>query len=73
MASLENPGVAGNPRANGYADYASGTQSWEWLHVDDLAQHAVSADGQTIEGRFSAPLPGGYVLESVWKFTAVRE
>ena len=57
----------------GVNQVASGTQSWEWLHVDDPGQYTVSADGQTIEGRFTAPLPGGYTLTSVWKFSAMRE
>ncbi|MCE9658598.1 MAG: Ig-like domain-containing protein [Burkholderiales bacterium] len=51
----------------------TGTQSWEWLHVDDPGLYTVSADGQTIEGRFTAPLPGGYTIDSRWKFTSVRE
>ena len=51
----------------------TGTQSWEWLHVDDPSLYTVSADGRTIEGRFTAPLPGGYTINSLWKFTAVRE
>jgi hypothetical protein len=29
--------------------------------------------GRTIEGRFTSPLPGGYTIDSTWKFTAVRE
>jgi hypothetical protein len=41
-----------------------GTQSWEWLHVDDPTAYAVSADGRTIEGRFTSPLPGGYTIDS---------
>ena len=57
----------------GVNQVASGTQSWEWMHVDDPIQYTVSADGQTIEGRFTSPLPGGYTINSVWKFTAVRE
>ena len=57
----------------GVHQVATGTQSWNWLHVDDPTVYAVSADGRTIEGRFISPLPGGYTIDSRWKFTAVRE
>ncbi len=50
-----------------------GQQSWEWLHVDDPALYTVSADGQVIEGRFTAVLPDGSTLDSQWRFTAVRQ
>ena len=52
---------------------STGSQGWEWLHVDDPSQYSVSTDGQTIEGRFTATLPTGAVLDSQWKFTAVKE
>jgi hypothetical protein len=57
----------------GVQQVATGMQSWTWLHVDDPTLYTVSADGRTIEGRFTAPLPGGYTIDSRWKFTAVRE
>ena len=33
---------------------STGPQVWDWLHVDDPAVYQVSADGQTIEGRFTS-------------------
>ena len=57
----------------GITQVSTGTQSWEWLHVDDPSLYSVSADGRTIEGRFTGALPGGHTLDSRWKFTAVRE
>ncbi len=52
---------------------STGSQGWEWLHVDDPSMYSVSADGQTIEGRFTGTLPTGAVLDSKWKFTAIKE
>ena len=52
---------------------STGSQGWEWLHVDDPSRYSVSADGQTIEGRFTATLATGAVIDSQWKFTAVKE
>ena len=52
---------------------STGSQGWEWLHVDNPGGYSVSADGQTIEGRFTATLPNGAVLDSQWKFTTLRE
>jgi hypothetical protein len=57
----------------GVHQVSTGSQGWEWLRVDDPTLFSVSADGQTIEGRFTATLPTGAVLESQWKFTAVRQ
>ncbi len=47
--------------------------SWDWLHTDTPGNYKVSADGQTIEGTFTAVVPGGATINSVWKFTSVRE
>jgi len=51
---------------------STGPQSWDWLRVDDPALYSVSADGRTIEGRFTSTALGTTVL-STWRFTAVRE
>lgn len=51
---------------------STGDAGWEWLHVDDPGRYAVSADGQVIEGRFTGGL-GTTTINSVWKFTAMRE
>ncbi|MEO7008767.1 MAG: Ig-like domain-containing protein [Caldimonas sp.] len=51
---------------------STGPQVWDWLHVDDPAAYQVSADGQTIEGRFTSQ-GAGVTINSIWKFTAVRE
>ena len=50
-----------------------GAQSWEWLHVDDPGQFSVSADGQSIEGRFTGVLPSGATMNTIWKFKSLRE
>lgn len=47
--------------------------TWDWLHVDEPALYPVSADGRTIEGRFTSNLPGGGSINTIWKFTAQRE
>ena len=47
--------------------------SWDWLHTDVPGNYKVSTDGQTIEGSFTAVVPGGATINSVWKFTSVRE
>lgn len=47
--------------------------SWDWLHTDVPGNYKVSANGQTIEGTFTAVVPGGATINSVWKFTSVRE
>ena len=47
--------------------------TWDWLHVDKPELYPVSADGRTIEGRFTSNLPGGGSINTVWKFTAQRE
>ena len=51
---------------------STGPQSWDWLRVDDPALYGVSADGRTIEGRFTSTVLGTTVT-TVWKFTALRE
>jgi hypothetical protein len=35
--------------------------------------YSVSADGRTIEGRFTGVTPTGSMVNTLWKFTAVRE
>ncbi len=47
--------------------------SWDWLHVDEPELYQASADGRTIEGRFNRTVPGGTTINTVWKFTAMRE
>ena len=47
--------------------------SWDWLHSEVPGNYKVSANGQTIEGTFTAVVPGGATINSVWKFTSVRE
>ena len=51
---------------------ATGPNSWDWLKVTDPAAYSVSADGRTIEGRFTFSFLGT-THTSVWKFTALRE
>ena len=50
-----------------------GDQGWDWLRVDEPGLYKVSADGQSIEGRFSSLVPGGATITTLWKFNAVRE
>ena len=51
-----------------------GDQGWDWLRVDDPTLYSVSADGQTIEGRFDTTIPAaGVTMNTVWKFNALRE
>ena len=51
---------------------STGPQSWDWLRVDDPAAYSVSADGRTIEGRFTSAVLGTTV-NSTWRFTALRD
>ncbi|MEO8525002.1 MAG: Ig-like domain-containing protein [Caldimonas sp.] len=47
--------------------------SWDWLKVDDPALYQVSTDGRSIEGRYTRSLGGGVSIDTLWKFTALRE
>ena len=47
--------------------------SWDWLHVDVPNPYKVSDDGQTIEGRFTTSPLGVATIDSIWRFTAMRE
>ena len=52
---------------------STGNQGWGWLRVDALENYKVSADGQTIEGTSTGVAPGGTTINSVWRFTSLRE
>jgi hypothetical protein len=56
-----------------FTQVSVGDSSWDWLRVDDPSLYTVSVDGQVIEGRFTSVVPGGATIDSVWRFTAVRE
>ena len=57
-----------------------GPHPWDWLTVDNSLSpggptvvYSVAADGKTIEGRFTGVTPTGSMVNTLWKFTAVRE
>ena len=57
-----------------------GPHPWDWLTVDNTLSpggptvvYTVAADGKTIEGRFTGATPTGSMVNTLWKFTAVRE
>ena len=56
-----------------------GQHPWDWLTVDNTLSpggptvvYTVAADGRTIEGRFTGVTPTGSMVNTLWKFTAVR-
>ena len=51
---------------------SAGPLAWDWLKVGDPALYTVSANGRTIEGRFTSSFLGT-THDSVWKFSALRE
>lgn len=51
----------------------TGDLSWSWLAVDPRGRFAVSADGQVIEGQTTERSVTGATIETVWKFTALRQ
>lgn len=52
---------------------STGNQSWDWLRVGEPNLYSVSDDGQTIEGRFTGTAAGIATINTIWKFTAMRE
>ncbi|MBI5719654.1 MAG: Ig-like domain-containing protein [Burkholderiales bacterium] len=49
-----------------------GDESWEWMRVDNAENFAVSADGRTISGRFTASSPNS-TINTLWEFRALRQ